>query len=71
MNGVVRTIVLSENDSINFANSIFRPTHDEVVAVRERLGLLDESIELTDNEDGYVANISALDLSFLDKESEE
>lgn len=70
MNGVVRTIVLSGNDSINFANSIFRPTHSEIVAVREKTNLLDETIELTDNENGYIANIPALDLSFLDEVSE-
>ena len=63
----MNTIALSGNDSINFANSIFRPTHGEIVAIiEERLNLLDESIELTDNENGYVANIPALDLSFLD-----
>ena len=62
----MNTIALSGNDSINFANSIFRPTHSEIIAIEERLNLLDESIELTDNENGYVANISALDLSFLD-----
>lgn len=71
MSDVAQTIVLSGNDSVNFANSIFRPTHNEIVAVRERVSLLDESIELTDNEDGYTANISALDLSFLNRESEE
>lgn len=62
----MNTIILSGNDSINFANSIFRPTHSEIVAVREKINLLDESIELADNENGYVANIPALDLSFLD-----
>lgn len=62
----MNTIALSGNDSINFANSIFRPTHSEIIAIEERLNLLDESIELTDNENGYVANILALDLSFLD-----
>ena len=71
MNGVVETIALSGNDSINFANSIFRPTHSEIVAVREKINLLDESIELTDNENGYIANIPALDLSFLDEVSED
>ena len=62
----MNTIILSGNDSINFANSIFRPTHNEIVAVREKINLLDESIELMDNENGYVANIPVLDLSFLD-----
>lgn len=62
----MNAITLLGNDSINFANSIFRPTHSEIVAIEERLNLLDESIELTDNENGYVANIPALDLSFLD-----
>ena len=62
----MNTITLLGNDSVNFANSIFRPTHSEIVAIEERLNLPDESIELTDNENGYVANILALDLSFLD-----
>ena len=62
----MNTIILSGNDSINFVNSIFRPTNSEIVAVRKKINLLDESIELTDNENGYVANILALDLSFLD-----
>ena len=62
----MNTIILSRNDSINFANSIFRPTNSEIVAVRKKINLLDESIELIDNENGYVANIPALDLSFLD-----
>ena len=62
----MNTITLLGNDSVNFANSIFRPTHGEIVAIEERLNLLDESIELTDNENGYVANILTLDLSFLD-----
>ena len=65
----MNTITLLGNDSINFANSIFRPTHSEIIAIEERLNLLDESIELTDNENGYVANIPALDLSFLDEVS--
>ena len=62
----MNTITLFGNDSVNFANSIFRPTHSEIVAIEKRLNLLDESIELTDNENGYVANIPSLDLSFLD-----
>ena len=66
---IMNTITLLGNDSINFANSIFRPTHSEIIAIEERLNLLDESIELTDNENGYVANIPALDLSFLDEVS--
>ena len=62
----MNAITLLGNDSINFVNSIFRPTHSDIVAIEERLNLLDKSIELTDNENGYVANIPALDLSFLD-----
>ena len=62
----MNTIILSGNDSINFANSIFRPMHSEIIAIEGRLNLLDKSIELTDNENGFVANIPTLDLSFLD-----
>ncbi len=71
MNGIVRTIVLSGNDSINFANSIFRPTHEEIIAVKEKMDFLDESIELIDNENGFIANIPTLDLSFLDESTDE
>jgi hypothetical protein len=62
----MNTIALSRNDSVTFANSIFRPTHSEIVAIEKRLNLLHKAIELTDNENGYVANIPTLDLSFLD-----
>lgn len=71
MNGIVRTIVLSGNDSINFANSIFRPTHEEIIAAKEKMDFLDESIELIDYENGFVANIPTLDLSFLDVSTDE
>lgn len=70
MNGIVQTIVLSGNDSINFANSIFRPTHDQIIATKERMNFLDESIELISNENGFVANIPDLDLSFLNEKAD-
>ena len=66
MSSAIRTIILTGDDSINFANSIYRPTKSELLENKKRLDFLDETIDIMPEEDGFVANVPDLDLSFLD-----
>ena len=64
---VVDTIVLSGEDSINFANNLFRPTIDFLNSNSQILASIEKNIHITDIDNGFVADIANLDLDFLDK----
>ncbi len=67
----VRTVRLLGDESIRFANSMFRPTQEEMARSREYLGDISENISIRRNNDGFEADITDLDLSFLDVEPKE
>ena len=64
---VVDTIVLSGEDSINFANNLFRPSIDFLNSNSQILASIEKNIHITDIDNGFVADIANLDLDFLDK----
>lgn len=64
---VVDTIVLSGEDSINFANNLFRPSIDFLNSNSHILASIEKNIHITDIDNGFVADIANLDLDFLDK----
>lgn len=66
----VGTLVLHGQESVDFVNSLIRPTQEDVQQFRAVLRRIEENIEIYDAEDGFVANIADLDLSFLDDISE-
>lgn len=68
---VVDTIVLSGEDSINFANNLFRPSIDFLNSNSQILASIEKNIHITDIDNGFVADIANLDLFFLDKTGEE
>lgn len=68
MNDVItRTIRLSKDDAINFANSLFRPTQRETENHREQLDKINRNVTIRRTEDGFIADVADLDLSFLEE----
>lgn len=61
----VGTLVLQGQESIDFVNSLFRPTQEEIDHFRAALDRIDRNIEVCNTEDGFVAHVANLDLSFL------
>ena len=62
----VGTLVLQGQESIDFVNSLIRPTQEEMQHFREVLSGIVNNIEIRDAENGFVAQVANLDLSFLD-----
>lgn len=62
----VATLVLQGQESIDFVNSLIRPTQEEMQHFREVLSGIVKNIEIRDAENGFVAQVANLDLSFLD-----
>ena len=68
MNDVItRTIRLSKDDAINFAKSLFRPTQREIENHREQLDKINRNVTIRRTEDGFIADVADLDLSFLEE----
>ena len=68
MNDVItRTIRLSKDDAINFANSLFRPTQREIENHREQLDKINRNVTIRRTEDGFIADVADLDLFFWKK----
>ena len=66
MNGrVENTIRLSGVDAVEFANSLFRPSVEEIENRRTILNRINESIDISRTIDGFEADIVDFDLSFL------
>lgn len=68
---MIRTIRLSGEDAISFANSLFRPTREEIEHHNELIRRIDEKIKIERCLHGFEAEIADLDLSFLDEISSE
>lgn len=64
---VVDTIILSGEDSINFANNLFRPSMDSLHSNSQILASIEKNIHITDTNNGFVADIADLDLDFWTK----
>jgi hypothetical protein len=67
-NGRIGTLHLTGEDAVRFVHSFFCPSADEInerEAIRTRRN---ENVCLRRNENGFSAEISDLDLSFLDEE---
>lgn len=69
-NQAVEKIILSGEDSIKFANSLFRPSSASIKKNRDIFGSIDQNIVIRKIDDGFEAEIGDLDLSFLDGLSE-
>ena len=57
MNRLNKSITLSGEDSINFANSLFRPTKEEIEEKKKVLDRIDSLVTITKTEDGFNAEI--------------
>lgn len=67
-----RTISLSGEDSLNFARTIFIPTIDEMKINNEIVEQMNDNVKIDRESDNhYTAEISDLDLSFLDSDDDE
>ena len=68
MNDIItRTIHLSKDDAVNFANSLFRPTQREIENHREQLDKINRNVTIRRTEDGFIADVADLDLFFLEE----
>ena len=67
---VVDTIILSGEDSINFANNLFRPSIDFLHSNSQILASIEKNIHITDTDNGFVADIADLDLDLIFKREE-
>ena len=63
------TITLTGEDALTFANSIFRPTKEEIERREAVIERISREVTITEQEDGFSSGFSAdvswLDLSFL------
>ena len=71
MNTLTNKITLSGEESIAFVNSLYRPSNEYIQQNKERLGLMEKKIIITETKDGFEAEIKDLDLSFLEKQHED
>ena len=67
----IGTLVLSGLDAETFVNSLYRPTHEEIENHNRILDEINNSIIITEEQQGFTAEIDDLDLSFLDDKKEE
>ena len=61
-------VVLTGEAALSFANSLFRPTREETERRNAVMEKIDRDVTITEHEDGFSADVSWLDLSFLEKE---
>lgn len=71
MNTLATKITLSEEESIAFVNSLYRPSNEFIQQSKEWLRLMENNIVITETKDGFEAEIKDLDLSFLEKQHED
>ena len=64
----LRTIRLTDEVSVHFANSLFSPTKEEIEQHNRIVDQIDRDVKLDRNECGFTAEIAGLDLSFLENE---
>ncbi len=63
----VGDIVLHGDDAIRLAYMLYRPTEEELFYNKSILERIDNNITITENDNGYDAEIKDLDLSFLEE----
>jgi hypothetical protein len=63
---MVDTVVLSGEETVAFANSLFRPSADSIQKRQSYIDKLNDGVHITRNNNGLTADIDDLDLSFLD-----
>lgn len=63
----VGTLVLEGQDSVDFVNSLIRPSFEQREHFRNVFQRIDRTIQISDNDNGngFTANVDGLDLSFL------
>ena len=61
-------VVLTGEAALSFANSLFKPTREETECRNAVMEKIDRDVTITEHEDGFSANVSWLDLSFLENE---
>lgn len=62
------TVVLTGESALSFANSLFRPTREEIERRNAVMEKINGEVTIIEHEDGFSANVSWLDLSFLKEE---
>ncbi len=71
INDVKGSIVLSGADAGNFAHALFNPTLEDIKENRQHVDYINNNISITPLDNGFRAEITNLDLSFLDEVIEE
>lgn len=66
MNNIVNPIILTGDDSISFANNIYFPTEEQMKLNVMNYYDVVNNVTVTSDENGFVAEISDLDLSGVD-----
>lgn len=69
-NSRIGTLQLSGTDALNFVHSFFFPSADEIREHENLRERRNENISTLETENGFVASVEDLDLSFLDDEIE-
>ena len=67
---VVSTLKLKGEDSVEFINSLIRPTAEETEHWRRHLEEIDNSVTIQENAQGFEVEFKNLDLSFLEEPEE-
>lgn len=62
------SVVLTGEAALRFANSLFRPTREETERHNAVMEKIDRDVKITEYEGGFSADVSWLDLSFLESE---
>ncbi len=62
------SVVLTGEAVLSFINPLFRPTREETERCNVVMKKRDREVIITEHEDGFSANVSWLDLSFLENE---
>lgn len=63
---MIKKIILSKKDSINFISSLIKPSINEIKIHNNQINKINNNIVINYNDNGFEAIIVDLDLSFLD-----
>lgn len=63
---MIKKIILSKKDSINFISSLIKPSINEIKIHNNQINKINNNIVINYNDNGFEATIVDLDLSFLD-----
>lgn len=70
-NGRIGTLHLSGEDARNFAHSFFCPSAEEITEYQTIRTIRNESVTVRNADNGFVADVADLDLSFLEDDIKE